>query len=591
MGVSRDDWYSVAGSLFLFRKALPVSPRPNFEHRSRVLKPFEDKVPEYHRHLVSLVDELFPIGWDKGYERAVGRAVPGVSSCLENSRSKGGVRGEWLGRREEFKDACLGKSSFFFPRQVRYANVNTGGKSRGVTVSSGDTFILSPLHKLMYDHLSRFDWLLRGEAKPGRFRKFRRVKGEVFVSGDYSSATDNLKTEYAEVLLGRILSRSTYLPGSVRTAAMQSLRSQLYYDDIEGPLEQLCGQLMGNFLSFPLLCLQNYAAFRWCFSKQVPVRINGDDIVFRTTREGFVKWASFCPDVGLEVHPTKTLCDPTYFSLNSAFFKASSAGVSRVPVLRTGVFFKDLDSPAALAGRCRSFSEGFRGEPLVIAQECFLRRYSGQIRASGRSLVRLGVRCDPSAIAAAGLWRRELWYSEAFLSQSAEESPLPLCLGKVRWADVPEGWVRRPAPRSAAQRRRARKSQDDFFEILNQVSWTTPFDVRAATQEHWKECRGSGLESKWDSWRLRSKGKVRGWATGRFFTRGVYASLYVKIGSFVRLPFRWESARNANWRYLRVGEGLRRWLFEPPRRERKIWVPAQGELKPLVFRSGGLMAG
>jgi hypothetical protein len=39
---------------------------------------------------------------------------------------------------------------------------------------------------LMYDHLSRFPWLLRGDAKTRKFREFVHVPGEVFVSGDYA---------------------------------------------------------------------------------------------------------------------------------------------------------------------------------------------------------------------------------------------------------------------------------------------------------------------------------------------------------------------------------------------------------------------
>jgi len=91
---------------------------------------------------------------------------------------------------------------------VAYFNVNENGKSRGVTVASKDKMPLAPLHRMIYDHLSRFPWLLRGEAKPSSFKDFCSVKGTVFVSGDYEAATDNLSLEVAEVLLESILSSS-----------------------------------------------------------------------------------------------------------------------------------------------------------------------------------------------------------------------------------------------------------------------------------------------------------------------------------------------------------------------------------------------
>jgi hypothetical protein len=59
------------------------------------------------------------------------------------------------------------------------------------------------------------------------------------------------------------------------------------------PLESE-GHLMGNLLCFVLLCLENYCAFRWVFGPEVPVRINGDDIVFRAKEEDYKKWAPLC---------------------------------------------------------------------------------------------------------------------------------------------------------------------------------------------------------------------------------------------------------------------------------------------------------
>jgi len=82
---------------------------------------------------------------------------------------------------------------------------------------------------------------------------------------------------------------------------MSSLRAKLWYEDCSVPFEQVGGQLMGSLLSFPLLCLQNYIAFRWVFPASVPVKINGDDIVFRSTLDQFDRWSAVVGQLGLRL--------------------------------------------------------------------------------------------------------------------------------------------------------------------------------------------------------------------------------------------------------------------------------------------------
>jgi hypothetical protein len=134
-----------------------------------------------------------------------------------------------------------------------------------------------------------------------------------WVSGDYSAATDRLKSDVSRVILECIGSR---IPWWMYVKAEKSLfgckvdygeRSHLRIgpDDPWYGYQWRCptdtvsmtnGQLMGHILSFPILCIANYAAYhcswerfyRKTFSvKELmdihPVLVNGDDILFRSS--------------------------------------------------------------------------------------------------------------------------------------------------------------------------------------------------------------------------------------------------------------------------------------------------------------------
>lgn len=105
------------------------------------------------------------------------------------------------------------------------------------------------------------------------------------------------------MILEAARAESSSVPDVVWELAFDSLHAFVEYPD--GSRHAMVrGQLMGNLLSFPLLCLQNYIAWRWCFRgawKSIPVRINGDDIVFRTSRARYQQWAGTVRQLGLRL--------------------------------------------------------------------------------------------------------------------------------------------------------------------------------------------------------------------------------------------------------------------------------------------------
>jgi hypothetical protein len=501
------DRVTIAGSLFLWRKTLPSVPSPQSAHRARVTAPEIVLPPGYVAHLVRTVEECFPVGWDHGYLRAVEAAVPTTKSVIEKSRGKGGYRSE-RPCRFEFGRACMGETRMTDAgRVVKYMDAQCDGKSRAVTVMTAEAQRLKPLHKIIYDQISKYPWLLRGEAKPSVFRRFRKVPGEVFVSGDYEAATDHLPVSSAEWILRAIFRRCRSVPLEVQADAIRYLRVTIEYDDCS---VQATRQLMGSLLCFPLLCLQNYCAFRWVFGPLVPVKVNGDDIVFRCSREEYERWAAFVGSTGLKLSPGKTLVSSSVFSLNSTFFHATKDAVKLIPVIRCSSLVPGkCPYPGSLAGSFARFLKGFSGELRDTLGAWFLRRKGGLIRKSGRSVVRgLGMAATDRMLKASGLWLRDVWYVNSvpsrFLSIGVEEEgePLPLTPERVTGqVDLPSGWKPLPLPIDKRKAREALLAERDFWEEVTDRAWTSGFDPRKLERQFWLAVSRGGFENQYRAWR------------------------------------------------------------------------------------------
>lgn len=498
---------SVQGSLFLARKALPSAPDSNMadKHAALMETPSREAPADFGEFSDRLVDELFPVGWDRSYKQHVYQHSPIASSCLEYGRSKGGTRRfvsemgpDW------FYDVCLGAdSSPMADYPVRYSVVETGGKMRGVTVASGTASTLAPLHRTLYDHLCQYEWMLRGEARGKRFKSFHRVSGEVFVSGDYESATDNLNLSSTERVLSRILSRCRFVPAGMRRFAMQSLRAKISYPGGR-VVEQQRGQLMGNFLSFPLLCLQNYITFRFCIPRPVPVRINGDDIVFRCRPHEYKRWIEGVGAAGLTLSVGKTLVSRSSFSLNSAFFDAQSRRVREIPVIRSSMLIVGQGLPGQ--NEFTKFIRGWKGLARRLVGGLWLRSRRSQIQATGRSVEDLGFRADPSQLHTAGLADREA-FLRGSKSTRASRNPTPP-LPRYR-GDTPlrSDWVFTHSPLWYSSEE-SDKADQDHRDWCSAQAWKPAMGINVAWEEWWREVRGTGLQAAWLSWK-RTARKVR----------------------------------------------------------------------------------
>jgi len=450
----RKTWASVSMSLFLFRKTLPSKVPSVDDFMSKIGSPSGEPDPNFAEFVRRETQLLFKKGWDRGYAQACLSNSISTKSCYEKGRTFGGARQYFMSTigegnenlvdgRQAFVESLLVMSNCPDRLLSKVKIVPTQGKFRIVTVPQFELNKLRPLHTVLYDHLSRFSWCLRGDAKPARFQDFCYVEGEEFVSGDYESATDNLNQQIQKDILRLVLERCRSVPNGIMALAMKSLEMELeYWEDgqLVRSVSQMSGQMMGNLLSFPLLSLVNYLAFKYAIPRVgVPVRINGDDIVFRARPEECERWVEMIRGTGLVLSSGKTMRDCRYFSLNSSLFSARlKSKPFAVPIIRSTAVFglsRDRDSIVTLKGRFRNaFQGGWSRRRLDELHVWWLKTNAGLINASRRSISRgLGLPVNLGVIMEAGLWDREAWYL-SFVAEKALPSPFS------QWMSRPDGW-------------------------------------------------------------------------------------------------------------------------------------------------------
>lgn len=580
---------TVEGSLFLWRKTLPVVEPPTASaHRARVTAPEIVLPPGYLAYLEALAMREFPTGWDHDYHGFVERDVPTIKSVTDRKRKDGGWRATAPSRMDHGL-VTMGYSEAVSECVVKFMVAPCDGKDRAVTVMSASDQVLKPLHKALYSQISKRPWLLRGEATPSVFRKagmFRR-RGEEFISGDYESATDHLPVSAAEALLRGARKNSRFIPDTIWDLAFKFLRVRIQYPDLPEPV-QATRQLMGSLLCFPLLCLQNYAAFRWIFGPEVPVKINGDDIVFRSTIAKYEEWADFVGSVGLVLSKGKTMTHPRFFSLNSHYFEGNNSRVSLIPVIRfTTISQQKCTYPNGLAGAFNGFLKRFQGELRESLGAWWLREKKNLIRKSGRSVVRgLKIPATESMLKAANLWYREIWYLNSVpVDKNGQEAKLPSPPTKLEGqVEIPAGWRRVPL-RKGKERTAQVSQEEEFFEILTDAAWgQVSKDSVTLEREYFKELAMSGFETAWAKWSSRRpfRGIRVGMVKSRLKCKPFYLLSIPRRQKTVWCHFEAPDEREAKMNLVYTSS------FDTD--GELVLLPPVEKLRPVRFKYGGLVS-
>lgn len=237
------------------------------------------------------------------------------------------------------------KEGLFGPRQSEVKFILEPLKVRTITKSSLYNNALFPeIQKQLWGGLQRFpQFRLTGEKMTTAH--LESIDSEVhdcvpdpevysqWCSGDYSAATDNLHMDCTEAALfsasGDLNLTSSLMQYNLCSQAISYRNS---FKGIREPEDfvQTNGQLMGSIFSFPFLCCINLAVYRAAWEKhtgkifkihQLPVRVNGDDILFRTNAEFQARWEGLISQVGFEKSVGKNFVSEKFCTVNSMLFR------------------------------------------------------------------------------------------------------------------------------------------------------------------------------------------------------------------------------------------------------------------------------
>nr|QIP68036.1 RNA-dependent RNA polymerase [Erysiphales ourmia-like virus 1] len=482
------DRFGLSHSLFLFRKVIPTPDDGSAVKKTvELLTTHSDRTdPKFLRFVRKEIPHLFKPGWDSGYSKYASNMILSSSSVLENSRSQGGARN--LKGQEWIRWAALTGEGIRPSEKAMISKINEGGKIRVVTKNPVSHSVLSPLHNLIYNHLSKKKWLLRGDAKPKSFKDFHAQHGEIFVSGDYESATDNIPHDVYRTMLDSVSSCSENVPGAVWRFAKDQVRRHLVDRTGRSLGWTARGQLMGSYLSFPFLCLLNYLCFKYTIRREVPFLINGDDIAFRCTPQEYEEWSRTVTGCGLKLSRGKTMTNERFFSLNSTMFIGCDSKVKSVPFIRSKAYFKRPEFAQGMVGQYDSFIVGGDDNRRRLLRVKFLKKHRKVIDLSQRSLTRgLGMRVPSQVLRMAGLSHRERWYLSL-----PQEQPLP-SPSKIKNEPIKD-WV--PLKEREVEKRHRKEMREIermyFAEDLAVHCWSTPISIYD-TADYWDAVREGTL--------------------------------------------------------------------------------------------------
>jgi hypothetical protein len=214
-----------------------------------------------------------------------------------------------------------------------------------------------------------------------------------WVSGDYAGATDSLKQSYSVTAFEAVADRAEIDP-TVRGL----LQKLIYPQHVEYPRKyrhnpalaafvQTRGQLMGSTMSFPILCAVNlityWSALEEYLGRRVerddlPVLVNGDDILFRADSRLYAIWARNVHECGFEFSLGKNYVHPSFLTVNSTAFMFRNGCFIEVPFLNVGL----------LTGQSKLMtgSVTFGDRPLRQSYEIVVRGAFDKVRAHHRFL-------------------------------------------------------------------------------------------------------------------------------------------------------------------------------------------------------------
>lgn len=246
-------------------------------------------------------------------------------------------------------------------------------------ITKGNTvrqWVAGHMQRALWDHLQKYpqfvltgrtldrfilsDLLERESRINSRLPPGLQTLFEFWVSGDYSAATDTLDIRHTKAVLEVAMLRPNW-----SEKHREVLRSVLYEQTIEyprgavGTFRQKTGQLMGSVLSFPVLCIVNLVTY-WAALEEytgiefemddLPVLVNGDDILFRANDGFYNIWKGKASSAGFSLSLGKNYTHNRYFTVNSELWSCVQGNAETLrflPFLNVGL----LTGQSKITGR------------------------------------------------------------------------------------------------------------------------------------------------------------------------------------------------------------------------------------------------
>lgn len=389
-------------------------------------------------------NELFPRGWDA--KVPIPSYTVSNKSCFEATRASGGIQDAVFDMPSKFGGCAYDQIIDFeaksiygdfddtlpvhpntmtpeqfhetacrtqpWPLRAGVEMVDDPLKARAITKNNWQCNALKPLQKMIHNRLRQHQsFRLIGEPlTEDVINVLDRFPGSMYVSGDYEAATDNFHKDATESVLHTILGNMTGTLARDIEFQMLAKRSLtgLTVSHSKAWIDEFVmnrGQLMGSLLSFPILCIVNFAIWRHSTERSHRTRcnglgmggrfdhvlINGDDIGFCATPTAWKLWTSLTPQVGLKPSLGKNYFCKEFITLNTLLFsysvtlkrltkvKFTNLGLLRPPGEETL-----LENQDALGSMHDDFVEGCGDR--IAASGVFISEHKDLLKLSWRNL-------------------------------------------------------------------------------------------------------------------------------------------------------------------------------------------------------------
>jgi hypothetical protein len=276
-------------------------------------------------------------------------------------------------------------SEWDFDPEVAIVALQEPFKIRTISIADGPaTAAGSPLQKMWHSVMRKLKpfQLIGGVPVPDALQSIKWTPDLPWVSGDYSAATDRLSMRATQIVFNGLTSRVA-LPTATVSGGPVSLRDRLEASlmhsvmdysgtldtfqkrvpealldsiDLPEPTLQTNGQLMGNILSFPILCIVNLCTYLLADSRMDPgstvtpirrwlndyrthgwlpdakdfnslaVLVNGDDILFQARPDFYETWLAATSEFGFKPSVGKNYYTPHFLTVNSQMFTTCKGG-------------------------------------------------------------------------------------------------------------------------------------------------------------------------------------------------------------------------------------------------------------------------